>query len=328
VRNVIVYAEHRQGKTRKVTFEMASEAGKIAAALGGTAHAVALGPQSASLAEQLKNYPLETILVNDDPELEGFLLDPVVDYLTAAAQVVGPSLILIPNTLSGRDVAGPLMVRLRAGMVADVVEVKRDGDTVVCLSPKLGGALLTHCALRPADYGIITVRPNAFAVESAPAGARIESLAKPSQRSYRAVIERDVEEGTSELALEEAPVVVAGGRGLGGPEPFETLLKPLARALGGAVGASRAAADAGWVPYNLQIGQTGKTVTPNLYIAVGISGAIQHKVGMRASGTIVAINKDAAAPIAEFSDLLVVGDAFRIVPELTKLIENAKGHLS
>ena len=160
------------------------------------------------------------------------------------------------------------------------------------------------------------------------AAARIEALAKPEQRSYRSVIERDVEEGTSELALEEAPVVVAGGRGLGGPEPFETLLKPLARALDGAVGASRAAADAGWVPYNLQIGQTGKTVTPNLYIAVGISGAIQHKVGMRASGTIVAINKDAAAPIAEFSDLFVVGDAFRIVPELTKLIENAKGHLS
>ena len=127
-----------------------------------------------------------------------------------------------------------------------------------------------------------------------------------------------------ELALEEAPVVVAGGRGLGGPEPFETLLKPLARALGGAVGASRAAADAGWVSYSLQIGQTGKTVTPNLYIAVGISGAIQHKVGMRSSGTIVSINKDAAAAIAEFSDLLVVGDAFRSCPELTKLIEAAK----
>jgi len=181
--------------------------------------------------------------------------------------------------------------------------------------------------LLPADYGIATVRPSAFAAARSGGGASVVALER-RQKNYAAAIEHDVEEGATEMALEEAPVVIAGGRGLGGPEPFDTLLKPLATALGGAVGASRAAADAGWVPYNLQIGQTGKTVTPKLYIAVGISGAIQHKVGMRASGTIVAINKDAAAPIAEFSDLLVVGDAFRIVPELTKLIEKAKGNLS
>jgi electron transfer flavoprotein alpha subunit len=187
--------------------------------------------------------------------------------------------------------------------------------------------MVTECALRPGEYGVVTVRPNAFTAATGGAGAEIRPLEKPA-KEYVARVERDVEEGAGELALEEAPVVIAGGRGLGGPEPFDTLLKPLARALGGAVGASRAAADAGWVPYNLQIGQTGKTVTPNLYIAVGISGAIQHKVGMRASGTIVAINKDAAAPIAEFSDLLVVGDAFRIVPELTKMIESSKGQVS
>ncbi|HYL26739.1 MAG TPA: electron transfer flavoprotein subunit alpha/FixB family protein, partial [Candidatus Nitrosotalea sp.] len=201
------------------------------------------------------------------------------------------------------------------------VEIRVEGDTVVCVSPKLGGVLITECALRSTPYAIATVRPSAFVAAPGGAGAEVVALEK-SAKSYAASVERDVEEGAGELALEEAPVVIAGGRGLGGPEPFESLLKPLARALGGAVGASRAAADAGWVPYNLQIGQTGKTVTPKLYIAVGISGAIQHKVGMRASGTIVAINKDAAAPIAEFSDLLVVGDAFRIVPELTKLIEN------
>jgi electron transfer flavoprotein alpha subunit len=327
VKNVIVYAENRRGQSRKVTFELASEAGKIAAALGGAAHAVVLGPASARLADQLTNYPFESILLNEDPEVESFLLDPIVDYLAAAAERLGPSLILIPNTLSGRDVAGRLMVRLRAGMVADVVEVQVDGDAVVCTSPKLGGALVTRCALRPADYGVVTVRPNAFAVATSGGTARIEPLERLA-KSYAAKIESDVEEGSSELALEEAPAVIAGGRGLGGPEPFDTLLKPLANALGGAVGASRAAADAGWVPYNLQIGQTGKTVTPALYIAVGISGAIQHKVGMRASGTIVAINKDAAAPIGEFSDLLVVGDAFRIVPELTKLIETAKGQHS
>jgi electron transfer flavoprotein alpha subunit len=327
VKHVIVYVEHRHGQTRKVTFELASQARRIADALGGRASAVVLGSGAAQLTEDLKRYPLDTIYINEDPEVDAFLLDPAVDYLQAAAEIVGPSLVLIPHTLSGRDVAGRLMVRLSAGMVADVVEVRVDDGAVVCVSPKLGGALITTCALRPAEYGIATIRPNAFAAMPNGREASVEQLGK-SPKSYSAAVERDVEEGAGELALEEAPVVVAGGRGLGGPEPFETLLKPLARALGGAVGASRAAADAGWVPYNLQIGQTGKTVTPNLYIAVGISGAIQHKVGMRASGTIVAINKDGAAPIGEFADLLVVGDAFRIVPELTKLVETSKGHLS
>ena len=328
MKDVIVYAEHRKGQTRKVTFELASEAGRIAAALGGQAHAVAIGPGSTQIAEQLKAYPLSSIAINDDPQADAFLLDPVVDYLAAAATKFGPSLILIPNTLSGRDVAGRLMARLQAGIVADVVEIAVDGGAVVCTAPKLGGALVTTCALRAADYGVVTARPSAFTVAPGGSGATIETLEKPAGKNYVAAIESDVEEGAGELALEEAPVVVAGGRGLGGPEPFDDLLKPLATALGGAVGASRAAADAGWVPYNLQIGQTGKTVTPSLYIAVGISGAIQHKVGMRSSGTIVSINKDAAAPIGEFSDLFVVGDAFRIVPEITKLVQTAKGQHS
>jgi electron transfer flavoprotein alpha subunit len=325
MKNVIVFVEHRAGQTRKVSFEMATEARRIADALGGTAHAVIVGPGASQLAEQVKTYPLDAVHVNDDAEVEKFLLDPVVDYLDAAAKAIGPSLILIPNTLSGRDVAGRLLARLGAGIGADVTDFKIENGVVECVSPKMGGALVTTCALKPADYAIATVRPNAFAAAPGGSGATVQELAKPQGKTYAAVIDKDVdEESSGEMALEEAPVVVAGGRGLGGPEPFDTLLKPLAHALGGAVGASRAAADAGWVSYSLQIGQTGKTVTPNLYIAVGISGAIQHKVGMRSSGTIVAINKDGAAPIAEFSDLVVVGDAFQIVPELTKLIEADK----
>jgi electron transfer flavoprotein alpha subunit len=324
VKNVIVYVEHKGGKTRKVTFELATEARKLADALGGKAHAVVVGPGSSALAEQLKAYPLDVVHANDDADVEKFLLDPAVDYVEAAARAAGPSLILIPNTLSGRDVAGRLVARLGAGIGADVTDFKIEGGTVECVSPKMGGAVITTCALKPGDYGIATVRPSAFAAAPGGAGATVAPLEKPAGKTYAAVVESDVEEGTGELALEEAPVVVAGGRGLGGPEPFDTLLKPLARALGGAVGASRAAADAGWVSYSLQIGQTGKTVSPNLYIGVGISGAIQHKVGMRSAGTIVAINKDGAAPIAEFSDLLVVGDAFAILPELTKLVEAAK----
>jgi electron transfer flavoprotein alpha subunit len=325
MKNVLVYAEHRGGQTRKVTFEMATEARRLADALGGKAHALAVGNGAGKLAEQLKNYPLDVVHVSEDGDVDKFLLDPVVDYLGAAAKAAGPSLILIPNTLSGRDVAGKLVARLGAGIGADVTDFKIENGVIECVSPKMGGALITTCALNAADYAIATIRPNAFSVAAGGSGAQVQPIEKPAGKTYSAAIEKDVdEESSGELALEEAPVVIAGGRGLGGPEPFDTLLKPLAHALGGAVGASRAAADAGWVSYSLQIGQTGKTVTPNLYIAVGISGAIQHKVGMRASGTIVAINKDGAAPIAEFSDLMVVGDAFSIVPELTKLVETAK----
>jgi electron transfer flavoprotein alpha subunit len=324
VKNVLVYVQHKGGSTPKVTFEMATQARKLADQLGGKAHALVVGPGSTKLAEALKAYPLDVIHVNDDADVEKFLLDPVVDYLDAAARAIGPSLILVANTLTGKDVAGRIVARLNAGVCADATDFKIDGGKVEAIMPKMGGAAITTCEIRPGDYGIVTIRPNAFSAESGGAGAAVQPIEKPAGKNYAISISNDVEEGTGELALEEAPVVVAGGRGLGGPQPFDTLLKPLASALGGAVGASRAAADAGWVPYSLQIGQTGKTVSPNLYIAVGISGAIQHKVGMRSSGTIVAINKDGASPIAEFSDLMVVGDAFAIVPELTKLVAAAK----
>ena len=322
--NVIVYVQHKNGQTPKVTFELASQARILADKLGGKAHAVVVGAGSSALADKLKTYPLDVVHVNDDADVDGFLLDPVIDYLEAAAKAVGPALLLVPNTLTGRDVAGRLVARLNAGIGADVTDFIIEDGTVACVSPKMGGSAITTCALKAADYGIATVRPNAFAASPGGGGATVAELPKPAGKTYALTVDKDVEEGTGEMALEEAPAVVAGGRGLGGPEPFDTLLKPLAEALGGAVGASRAAADAGWVPYSLQIGQTGKTVSPSLYIAVGISGAIQHKVGMRSSGTIISINKDGQAPIAEFSDLTVVGDAFAIVPELTKLIQASK----
>ncbi len=321
--NVLIFVEHSKGSTRKVTFELATHARQIADALGGKAHAVVLGAGAKELAEQLKTYPLDTVHVAEDGDVDAFLIDPSVDYVEAAAREIGAALVLVPNTMYGRDIAGRVSARLGAGMTADVTDITIDGGNVACVSPKLGGAAITTCQLN-GDFGVATVRPNAFAAQAGGAGANVVELAKPVGKTYAMAIESNVEEASGELGLEEAPVVIAGGRGLGGPEPFETLLKPLADALGGAVGASRAAADAGWVPYSLQIGQTGKTVSPNLYISAGISGAIQHKVGMRSSGTIVAINKDGSAPIGEFSDLLVVGDAFAIVPELTKLIQAGK----
>jgi electron transfer flavoprotein alpha subunit len=326
MQNVIVFVEHKSGQTRKVTFELASEARKIADALGGKAHAVVLGAGAASLAEQLKNYPLDVIHVSEDPDVDAFLLDPIVDYLEAVAKATGPSIVLVPNTMLGRDVAGRVAARLNAGLTSDVTDFKFENGKVVSIAPKLQGSTITGCAFKNADYGVATVRPNAFAVQAGGSGAQVAKLEKPAGKSYAMVIENEVEEASGELGLEEAPVVISGGRGLGGPDPFTTLLKPLADALGGAVGASRAAADAGWVPYSLQIGQTGKIVSPQVYIAVGISGAIQHKVGMQTAGTIIAINRDATVPIGEFADLLVVGDLFQIVPELTNLVQGAKTH--
>lgn len=326
MKNVIVFAEQKNGQTRKVTFELATEARAIADALGGKAAAVVLGKGASAIAEKLQSYPLDSIFMSEDGDVDKFFLDPIVDYIESVARQSGPSLILVPNTMEGRDVAGRLAARLEAGLNSDVTSFRLDGGKAVAVGPKLQGSSIVASSFEKSDYGVATVRPNAFDAKTGGGSAQVTQIEKPAGKSYALVIENEVEEASGEMGLEEAPVVISGGRGLGGPEPFESLLKPLADALGGAVGASRAAADAGWVPYSLQIGQTGKVVSPPLYIAVGISGAIQHKVGMQSAGTIVAINRDASVPIAEFADLLVVGDLFQIVPELTTLVHGAKTH--
>jgi electron transfer flavoprotein alpha subunit len=322
MRDVVVFVEHVAGQPRRVSFEIATKAKELATALGGSVHALVLGKNASAAAEQLKAYPVDTIHVAEDPDIDGFLIDPSVDYLEAAAKAVGPALILVPKTMIGRDLGSRLAARLDAGQAADVTDVKVDGGKVVCLSPKLGGTVITGCAFK-GDYGIAAIRPNSFkAVPGAGAGTIVQ-LEKPAGKTYRIAVEEEVVEAAGELGVEEASTVVSGGRGMGGPEPFKTILKDLADTLGGSVGASRAAVDAGWIGHGHQVGQTGKTISPNLYIAVGISGAIQHKVGMRTASTIVAINKDGTVPIGEFADLLVVGDLFAIVPELTKAIRAA-----
>jgi electron transfer flavoprotein alpha subunit len=319
MKDVLIFVEHVQGQPRRVSFEIATKAKELATALGGTVHAVVLGKNASGAAEQLKAYPVDTIHVAEDPDIDAFFIDPSVDYLEAAAKAVGPALILVPYTMIGRDLGSRLAARLDAGQTADVIDIKIEGGKASCISPKLGGTVLTSCAFK-GDYGIAAIRPNSFKAAQSAGGGAVVQLEKPAGKTYRIKVEEEVVEAAGELGVEEASTVISGGRGVGGPEPFSTILKDLADSLGGAVGASRAAVDAGWIGHGHQVGQTGKTVSPNLYIAVGISGAIQHKVGMRTASTIVAINKDGSVPIGEFADLLVVGDLFAIVPELTKQI--------
>lgn len=321
MKNVIAFIEHKNGTVRRVSFEAASAARAVADQLHGTAHAVIVGGDAAALAEQIKAYPLDTIHILADPAADK-AIDPAVDALASVAKSVGPALVLVGNTMMGRDVSSRLAARFDAGVNTDVVEIVVTGSTVACVSPKLGGLIVSTCVFK-SDYGIATLRPNVFAVTPGASQAKVEFIA-PSGKTYVVTVEEEVEQVAAELGVDEASVVVSGGRGMGGPEPFKTILKDLADEFGGAVGASRAAVDAGWVSYAHQVGQTGKTVSPRLYFAIGISGAIQHKVGMRTAGTIVAINIDPSAPIGEFSDLLVVGDVHAIVTELITQVRDAQ----
>ncbi len=326
MRDVIVFIEHVGGQPRRVSFEMATKAKELSTALGGTLHAVVLGNGATAAAEQIKVYAFDRIHVSEDPDIEAYAIDPSVDYLEIAARTVGPALVLVPYTMIGRDVGSRLAARLDCGQNADVIDIVVKDGKVGCVSSKLGGTIVTTCGFK-GDYGIAAVRPNAFKATPTAGAAHITALAKPAGKSYRVKVEEVVLEAAGELAVEEASTVVSGGRGVGGPEPFKTILKDLADSLGGSVGASRAAVDAGWIGHAHQVGQTGKSISPSLYIAVGISGAIQHKVGMRTASAIVAINKDGSVPIGEFADLLVVGNLFEIVPELTKQIRaNAAVH--
>jgi electron transfer flavoprotein alpha subunit len=323
MKNVIAFIEHKNGTARRSSLEAVGAARAAADALGGTVHAVVAGAHAGAVAEILKGHAVDQIHVLDDAALAASGIDPLVDALEAVARAAGPALVIVANTMIGRDVGSRFAARVDAGVNADVTGITVEGGRVACVSPKLGGTTITTCAFKNTEYGVAVIRPNVFAVNATAGAATIVALA-PSGKSYAVVVEADVEEAAAELGVEEASVVVSGGRGLGGPEPFTGMLKELADAFGGAVGASRAAVDAGWISHGHQVGQTGKTVSPPLYVAVGISGAIQHKVGMRTAATIVAINKDPGVPIADFADLLVVGDAFAIVPELTKLVREAK----
>ena len=324
MKSVLAFVEHEAGAVRRSGLELATKAADLASALGVASGAIVLGEGASEAAQALKNAPVDRIYASAGVPVDQFLGDPALDAVEALLRDLGPSVLLVPSTNAGRDLGAGLAVRLSAGILTEANDIAVTGGALVVQSPKFGGSIISTLRFAAADYQIVVCRANSFAARAQAGKGEIVALPAPAGKTYAARVEEKVVQEAGQLSVEEAGIVVSGGRGLGGPEHFD-IIEGLANALGGAVGASRAAVDAGWIAHAHQVGQTGKTVTPALYIACGISGAIQHKVGMRSAGIIVAINKDGNAPIFEFSDLGVVGDLFQIVPELTKLVKERKG---
>jgi len=318
----LVFVEHHEGEPAKGSLGVLAKA----ASLGGDVAAAVVGPGARAVGEGLGAHGAGTVHAAEGPALESPLPQPRVDVLARLVADGGYDTVLFAASVLAADVAAGLAARLEAGLNWDLVDLElRDGDTLVGRRPALGDTVLVDVGWKETPR-IALFRSGAFE-PGAGDGAAAEVLDAPEEveefSTATAMLEQAHEE-SSGPSIEDADVIVAGGRGLGEAAKF-ALLEELAKALGGAVAATRAVVDAGWYPYAAQVGQTGKSVSPKLYVACGISGAIQHKVGMQSSGTVVAINKDANAPIFEYADLAVVGDLHEIVPKLTELVRERRG---
>ncbi|HEV3072607.1 MAG TPA: electron transfer flavoprotein subunit alpha/FixB family protein [Solirubrobacteraceae bacterium] len=323
--NILIYALHYEGAINKNSLGAVSEGAKLAAQLGGEAHAILVGqgvPQE--LAASLGAYGAKKVLVAEGPE---GLAQPVVDAMGKAIADGGYSYAIFGGGLLGFEIGAGLAARLGAGVAMEVTAVRAENGELIAERPILGDSAISEIKYR-SPVGIVIGRLNAFEIAQPQDGASapVEQLSfELSPHASQATMLVRGEQRGADVDIEGADILIAGGRGLGKAEGFE-LCEALAGAFGGnaAVAATRAVVDAGWYPYAAQIGQTGKTVAPKLYLAAGISGAIQHKVGMQASENIVAINKDSNAPIFEFSDLGIVGDLNKILPKLTEAVKAKK----
>jgi electron transfer flavoprotein alpha subunit len=312
---ILTFAEQREGAPRRPALEAVSEARRLADGLGVKVASVALGPGARAASAELAAYGADRVHVFDDAALAAYSTEA---YARALAQVIGqekPTVVLLPFTALGKDLAPRVAARLGAGLVSDCVSLAvKDGQLEARRPMYAGKAFATvRCAGEPQ---MATLRPNVFALGPKDAARRAEVIEGQVDATARARVKAVAASGEGKVELSEAQVIVSGGRGLKGPEHFH-LVQELGQAFGAAVGASRAVVDAGWVDHHMQVGQTGKTVSPTLYIACGISGAIQHLAGMSSSKFIVAINKDADAPIFKIANYGLVGDVFEILPKLT-----------
>jgi electron transfer flavoprotein alpha subunit len=319
---VWVFAEVLDGQPITPALELLTKA----RSLGETVEAVCLSPEAEAASPALGAHGATTVYAATDPAYGELLLGgPGADAMAALVATHAPDLILFPTTYASRDVAGRLAAKLDVPVISNGLDVSADGEVVV-ESSIFGASQMVSTRFEGRRPAIALIRPKSFAAEPSGGGdPRIVPVEEPVAEQHRSarVVER-VADVASGPKLEEAPIVISGGRGLGDPKNF-ALLEELASLVGGAVGASRAVVDAGWVPYAMQVGQTGKTVKPAVYIACGISGAMQHTVGMKGAKSIVAINKDADAPIFKLADLGVVGDALKVVGQVIEELRARKG---
>ena len=318
---ILVLVDHADGAVRKPTYELLT----IAKRLGEPSAVFIGGADKADAAvEAVKKYGAEKVYVVDDADIKGYLVAPKAEVLQQIAAQADPGAILISSNAEGKEVAGRLAIKLESGLITDAVDVQPgDGGSPVTTQSVFAGNFTVQAKVTKGTP-IITVKPNAATPEeSAGAGAVEKFSATISDAAKKAqIVASQPRESSGRPELTEAAIVVSGGRGTGGNfEPVENF----ADALGAAVGASRAAVDSGWKPHAFQIGQTGKTVSPQLYVAAGISGAIQHRAGMQTSKTIVAVNKDEEAPIFELVDFGVVGDLHTVLPAATAEVTKRKG---
>jgi electron transfer flavoprotein alpha subunit len=315
--DVLVLAEIRDGAPKKISFEMLGEGQRIAEQLGGSAYAVALGHGIGDVAATLAQYGAQRVFVADDPSLEDYTAEGYTNVLANLIKQIEPALVLLGATTTGKDLAPRLAARLAVGLASDCTGFTlQDGELLVTRPIYAGKAIATvREEVRP--Y-MATIRPNIFSAPEPDTSreATVENIPADAGQIRAKVVEM-IKEAGDRIELTEADIVVSGGRGLKAPENF-ALIEELASVLGAAVGASRAAVDAGWKDHSYQVGQTGKVVTPTLYIACGISGAIQHLAGMKTSRYIVAVNKDPEAPIFKVADYGIVGDLFKVIPVLVE----------
>jgi electron transfer flavoprotein alpha subunit len=313
---ILTFAEQRDGKLRRASLEVVSEAKRQAGALGGPVATVVIGPGTEGLAGELASYGADKVYVFDDAAYAAYATEAWAKAVASVIEETKPSVVLFPATAMGKDLAPRVAAKVDAGMASDCVALEARNGKLTARRPMYAGKAYATVEWE-GEPQMASLRPNVFALETPDTSRSPEVVKGSADTASRARVTATEATAKGKIELTEAQIIVSGGRGLKGPEHFH-LVTDLAEALGAAVGASRAVVDAGWVDHQMQVGQTGKTVSPSLYVACGISGAIQHLAGMSTSKFIVAVNKDPDAPIFKVANYGILGDVFEVLPKLTE----------